>query len=64
MQQNEEKNVVEDKLQFANDEAQFHTPKRVQYTMQRIPRIEEQPIRYRMPSIAIMEPQNHSLVEQ
>jgi hypothetical protein len=42
MQHNEEKNVIEEELQFANDAMQFHTPKRVRYVMPRIPKIEEQ----------------------
>jgi hypothetical protein len=42
MQHSEEKNVVEEELLFANDVMQFHTPERVQYTMLRIPKIEEQ----------------------
>jgi hypothetical protein len=54
MQQNEEEIVVE--LQFVNDTAWFHIPKRVQYTMQKIFRIEEWCIRYKMSSASNMEP--------
>jgi hypothetical protein len=56
MQQNEKENVVEKKLQFANDATQFHTPKIVQYTMPRIPKIEEELVGYRMSFEVSMEP--------
>ncbi len=40
MQQNEEENVIEEKLQFVNDVMQFHTLEIIQYIMPIIPRIE------------------------
>jgi hypothetical protein len=56
MQHNENENVMEGELLFASDAAKFHILERIQYTMLRIPKIEEQPAGYRMPSAAIMEP--------
>jgi hypothetical protein len=56
MRHNEDENVVEGELAFASDVAQFHTLERIQYTMPRIPRIEEQLIGYMTPFVAIMEP--------
>jgi hypothetical protein len=41
MQHNEDQNVVEGKLSFASDGVQFHTLEIVQYTMLKIPMIEE-----------------------
>jgi hypothetical protein len=41
MQQNEDENVVKGELLFASDVAQFHTLKKVQYTMLRISRTKE-----------------------
>jgi hypothetical protein len=55
MQHNEDKNGVEGELPFANDVTKFHILKKVQYTMLRIPQIEECLTRYKMSSIAIME---------
>jgi hypothetical protein len=57
MQQNENENVMEGELLLANDVAKFHILERIQYTMPRIPKIEERLARYKTFSIAIMEPQ-------
>ncbi len=55
MQHNEDKNGVEGELPFASDVTKFHILKKVQYTMLRIPQIEECLTRYKMLSVAIME---------
>jgi hypothetical protein len=57
MQHNEDKNGVEGKLPFISDATKLDFPKKIQYTMLRIPRIEEHLVRYKMASIAVMEPQ-------
>ncbi len=41
MQLNENENLVEGELAFASDVAQFHTSEKIQYTMPRVPRIDE-----------------------
>jgi hypothetical protein len=53
MQQNENENVMEGELLLAK----FHILEIIQYTMPRIPKIEERLARYKTLSIAIMEPQ-------
>jgi hypothetical protein len=57
MQQNENKNVMEGELLFASDATKFHTLERIEYTMPRIPKIQERPAWYNMLILAIMEPQ-------
>jgi hypothetical protein len=57
MQQNENKNVMEGELLFASDATKFHTLERIEYTMPRIPKIEERPAGYNMLIVAIMDPQ-------
>jgi hypothetical protein len=56
MQQNKEKNVVEEELLFVNDATQFFILEIVQYIMPKIPKIEEPPTRYKTLSIVDMEP--------
>jgi hypothetical protein len=48
MQHNEDKNGIKGKLLFVSDATKFHIPKKVQYTMLRIPIIEEHPKGYKI----------------
>jgi hypothetical protein len=56
MQQNEEENVVEEELQFANVVTQFHTLEIVQYIMSITPETEERHVGYKTLFITVMEP--------